>query len=128
MSQSHRPTIVIADDDGATRTLLRLILKNADYNVVAEALDGESALALCAQHKPDLICLDVMMPKLTGIAALKAIKAKFPDMAVLMVTSDAAMETVKTALQSGAAGYVVKPFKEGKVLDAVAHALHKPAA
>lgn len=126
--KSHRPTIVIADDDGATRTLLRLILKEADYNVVAEALDGESAVELCEHYKPDLVCLDVMMPKLTGIAALKAIKAKRPEIAALMVTSDAAMETVKSALQSGASGYVVKPFNVGKVLDAVARALHKPVA
>jgi two-component system chemotaxis response regulator CheY len=128
MPHTSRPTIVIADDDGATRTLLRLILKEADYNVVAEAIDGESAVAFCEQYKPDLVCLDVMMPKLTGLAALKAIKAKHPEIAALMVTSDTAMDTVKTALQSGAIGYVVKPFNEGKVLDAVARALHKPAA
>ena len=81
MPHTHRPTIIIADDDGATRTLLRLMLKNADYNVVAEALDGESAVELCEQFKPDLVCLDVMMPKLTGLAAQKAIKAKHPEIA-----------------------------------------------
>jgi len=128
MPPSRRTTVVIADDDGVTRTLLRLILKEADFDILGEALDGEAAVELCTQYKPDLVCLDVMMPKMDGIGALKAIKAKFPSMAVMMVTGDSATETVKEALQSGASGYVVKPFNVGRVLDAIARVLNKPAA
>jgi len=128
MPPPHRPTVIIADDDGVSRTLLRLILKEAGYDIVAEAVDGEAAIELCKQHKPDVLCLDVMMPKLDGIGALKAIKAERPSTAVLMITADSAATTVKEALQSGAAGYVVKPFNVGKVLDAVARVLNKPAA
>ncbi len=128
MTPPRRPTVIIADDDGVSRTLLRLILKEADYDIVAEAVDGEAAIELCKQHKPDVLCLDVMMPKLDGIGALKAIKAERPSTAVLMITADSAATTVKEALQSGAAGYVVKPFNVGKVLDAVARVLNKPAA
>ena len=128
MPLPHRPTIVIADDDGVSRTLLRLILKEADFDIVAEAIDGEAAVELCTQHRPVLVCLDVMMPKLDGIGALKAIKAACPSTAVLMITADSAATTVKEALQNGAAGYVVKPFNVGKVLDAITRVLNKPAA
>ncbi len=127
MTSSRRPTVVIADDDGVSRTLLRLIIKEADYDIVAEAMDGEAAVDLCMHHRPDLICLDVMMPKLDGIGALKAIKAACPSTSVLMITGDSAATTVKDALQNGASGYVVKPFNVGKVVDAIARALNKPA-
>jgi len=127
MPSSHRPTVVIADDDGVSRTLLRLIIKEADYDIVGEAMDGEAAVDLCMHHRPDLICLDVMMPKLDGIGALKAIKAACPATSVLMITGDSAATTVKDALQNGASGYVVKPFNVGKVVDAIARALNKPA-
>ncbi len=127
MATARRTTVVIADDDGVTRTLLRLILKEADYDILGEALDGEAAVELCAQYEPDLVCLDVMMPKMDGIGALKAIKAKYPSMTVLMVTADSATETVKEALQSGASGYVVKPFNVGRVLDTITRAMKKAA-
>ena len=126
MPPARRPTVLIADDDGVIRSLLRLILKEGDYDVVGEALDGESAVEMCAKQKPDLVCLDVMMPKLNGIDALKAIKAKSPGTVALMVTGDAATATVKDALQNGASGYVLKPFNVGKVLDTIERALKKP--
>src|SRR6185295_10841604 len=117
MQQARRPTVLIAEDDGVTRAILRQILKQGDYEVIGEASDGEAAVAMCADHLPDIVCLDVMMPKLDGIGALKAIMASNPQTIVLMITMDAAAATVNEALAHGACGYVLKPFNVGKILD-----------
>ena len=125
MARSRRPTIVIADDDGVARSILRLMLKEDDYDVVAEVLNGEDAVETCAKLQPDVVCLDVMMPKLNGIEALKAIREKSPHTVALMITGDAATATVKDALQNGASGYVLKPYNVGRVTDAIERALKK---
>ncbi len=125
MTPPRRPTVVIAEDDNVTREILRLILRDGGYDVIGEASNGEAAVGLCADLMPDIVCLDVMMPKLNGIDALKAIKAWDPDTVVLMITMDAAQETVSEALGNGASGYVLKPFNVGKILDTLARAWAK---
>lgn len=111
------PTALIVDDHELTRTLLRSILRSHDYQVVGEARNGVGALELAERLRPDIICMDVLMPEMGGLEALQTIKAMYPRIVVVMVTGTPSVDIVREAIQSGASGFIVKPFKVGKVLD-----------
>lgn len=117
----HR--VLLIDDNDVTRTLLRGILKNADYEIVGEAGNGELGLEMALRLRVEAICLDVHMPKSNGLAVLKQIKEQMPRTAVVMVTGHCDRETVQAAIANGADGYVVKPFNSARVLDAMKTAL-----
>jgi len=124
-----RKRLLIVDDSDLTRALLRGLLRNEEqYDVVAEATNGEMAVEMALRLKPDIVCLDVDMPKMGGLEALAKIRAALPQTIVLMVTAHTERETVQTAIAGGAAGYIVKPFNSGRVLAAIAAALAKNAA
>lgn len=119
----HR--VLLIDDNDMTRTLLRGILKNADYEIVGEASNGEQGLEMALRLRVDAICLDVQMPKSDGLAVLRQIKEQMPRTAVVMITGSSDRDTVQTAIAGGADGYVVKPFNSARVLDAMTAALAK---
>lgn len=119
--------VLLIDDNDMTRTLLRGILKNADYEIVGEAGNGEQGLDMALRLRVDAICLDVQMPKSDGLSVLKQIKEQIPRTAVVMVTGSSDRETVQAAIADGADGYVVKPFNSARVLDAMEAALAKAA-
>lgn len=114
--------LLIVDDSEITRALLRTLLRNEDYDVVGEAGDGQQAIDIAQRLKPDIVCLDVDMPKMGGLEALGELRRLLPQTAVLMVTAHAERETVQTAIANGAVGYIVKPFNAGRVLAAIAAA------
>jgi two-component system chemotaxis response regulator CheY len=114
-----QPRVVIADDSTTLRRLLRVILEGSGLQVLAEACDGRQAVDLVRQHRPDLLCLDVEMPVLDGIAALSRIRAIAPELPVMMITSHADRDTVQRAAQQGARGYIVKPYQPDKVAEAI---------
>lgn len=116
-------TLIIIDDNDTTRAMLRAILRAEGVEVVAEAKDGASGLALIRKLRPSLVCLDVMMPDVTGIEVLAQIKTEMPDTRVLMVTGSTDRDTVQAAISGGARGYLVKPFNGAKVIAAVETAL-----
>lgn len=117
MAKKKELTILIVDDNDVSRTMLRFILSSVPhYNVVGEAANGARGLAMVAQFRPDLICLDVMLPDSNGLELLKQIKEQWPQTVVLMVTGINDSETVMTAVQGGAAGYLVKPFNPATLL------------
>ncbi len=103
--------IVLADDSSTMRELLKAILEGMGAEVVAEATDGQQAIDMAAQHQPDIICLDVEMPTLSGIDALARIHADHPGIKAVMVTSRADRSTVMRAISLGACGYILKPYK-----------------
>jgi two-component system chemotaxis response regulator CheY len=109
--------ILVVDDNDVMRTLLRGILRGETFEVVGEARNGHAAVELTERLKPDIVCMDVMMPEMDGLEALQAIKAGEVDCAVVMITASATADTVRLAIESGAAGYIVKPFNSAKVLD-----------
>jgi two-component system chemotaxis response regulator CheY len=119
-------TVLVVDDNDTTRAMLRGILRQEGADVVGEAKDGPTALAACRKLKPKLVCLDVLMPNSNGLDVLKEIRGESPDIRVLMVTGSADRETVQTAIQAGASGYVVKPFNAARVVDAVLQAFQTP--
>lgn len=111
--------ILIVDDNDMTRAMLRALLRGEDYDVVGEAGNGEQAIEMAQRLKPDIVCLDIEMPKMGGLEALAQIRQILPPPAVLMVTANTERETVQTAIANGAAGYIVKPFNAGRVLAAI---------
>lgn len=115
-----RTTVLIVDDNDIMRSLLRGMLRGDDYEVVGEARNGNAAVELAGRTHPDIICMDVMMPEMDGLAALGAIKASHPQVDVVMITGNADAGTVQESIQNGAAGFIVKPFNAAKVLDTLA--------
>ncbi len=115
-------SVVIIDDNDTTRAMLRSILRAEGIEVLGEARDGESGLALVRRQPPLVVCLDVMMPNLGGLDVLPQIRTEFPDVRVLMVTGATDRDTVQAAIQGGACGYLVKPFNSAKVVAAIEQA------
>jgi two-component system, chemotaxis family, chemotaxis protein CheY len=123
-TRARQSRILIVEDNAVIRDLLRGILRNhADLVVVGEAASGEIAIDLAEKLHPDLICLDVLLPGLDGIAILRALRAMHPEMRVVLVTGQATNSTVSEALALGASGFVVKPFNAARLLSAVRSAL-----
>ncbi|TGD80704.1 response regulator [Hymenobacter wooponensis] len=115
--------ILIVDDSFYMRTMLKNMLTDAGYEVVGEAANGQQALELATQTKPDLITLDVILPDNTGLDVLKGIRQEQPDVKVVMCSAVGQEVIVNEALESGATAYIVKPFSEEKVLEIVGSAL-----
>lgn len=115
--------ILIVDDSFYMRTMLKNMLTDAGYEIVGEAPNGQIALELAKETKPDLITLDVILPDNTGLDVLKGIKTDQPDMKVVIVSAVGQEVIVNEALEYGALAYIVKPFSEEKVLEVVSQAL-----
>ena len=113
--------ILIAEDETIIRLDLRDLLERAGHEVVAEARDGEEAVALAREHAPDLAVMDVRMPKLDGIEAAKTILAERP-IPIVMLTAYGQEELVARAVEAGVFGYLVKPFREQDLMPAIATA------
>lgn len=111
----HRTRVLVVDDDTLMREVLKALLREEGFVVAGEAKDGVSALAQLERTQPDLVCLDVNMPGLSGLEVLKAIKSRKRDIRVVMITGDSSMGTVRDAVGFGAVGFIVKPFKAGRV-------------
>jgi two-component system chemotaxis response regulator CheY len=124
MSSREPPKVLIVDDNDVMRTLLRGILRNEEFLIVGEARTGVGAIEMAERLRPNLICLDVVMPEMDGIAALQEIKRKHPEIVIIMITGNASKENVQEALEYGAAGFVVKPFNAATVLETINRAWH----
>lgn len=112
-----RISIVIVDDNDMMRAILRSMLRGEEYEVIGEARNGLVAVNIAERLKPDIVCLDVIMPEKGGLDALCEIKAARPETEVVMITSSADPETVQESIQNGASGFIVKPFNAARVLD-----------
>lgn len=114
-------SVAIVDDNDIMRSLLRGLLRaEKEYEVVGEARNGEAAVELVKRLQPQIVCMDVMMPVMTGIDALREIHAEFPEIAVVMITGNASAENVQESIENGAAGFIVKPFNAAKVIKTLA--------
>jgi two-component system chemotaxis response regulator CheY len=115
-----RPTsALIVDDEAHVRVFLRLLLNELGIATTWQAAEGETALALAAEHRPELVLLDVNMPGLSGLETLARIKAAHPDLPVVMVSSENAMTTVREAARLGASGYVLKQTAKDEAREAL---------
>lgn len=109
---SKAQTSLIVDDMPNIRMVTKQMLLNLGYNSVLEASTGEDALILLSEHAVDLVLLDWLLPHMSGIACLRAIRSdpKTSHIRCVMITADRIEEHVREAIAAGAAGYVVKPF------------------
>jgi response regulator NasT len=114
--------VVIAEDEALIRLDLKEMLEEEGYVVVAEAADGEQAVELTQQHRPDLVVLDVKMPRLDGITAAERIAAARLA-PVVVLTAFSQRELVERAREAGAMAYLVKPFTKADLLPALEMAM-----
>jgi DNA-binding NarL/FixJ family response regulator len=116
--------VVIADDHAVVRHgLARLLSTFPGVELVGDAADGEVAVELCAERRPDVVLMDLEMPVVDGIEATRQIKEKHPEIAVVVLTSFSDRERILQALDAGAAGYLLKdvePDELAKAIDAAA--------
>lgn len=111
--------ILICDDAAFMRMMIKDILTKNGYNVVGEAENGVKAIEAYTEHTPDLVLMDITMPEMDGIDALKGIRSKDPNACVIMCSAMGQQAMVIEAIQSGAKDFIVKPFQAERVLEAV---------
>lgn len=111
--------ILVVDDAAFMRMMIKDILTKNGYNVVGEAENGIKACDKYAELKPDLVLMDITMPEMDGIAALKKIKAYDPGAMVIMCSAMGQQAMVIEAIQGGAKDFIVKPFQADRVIEAV---------
>jgi len=126
MKHSGKPIrVVLADDHAVVRKGIREFLEEAaDITVVAEASNGREALQAVSEHLPDVAVLDVQMPELSGIEATRRIKARHPEIRVLILTAYDDDPYIFALLQAGAGGYVLKTANADEIIRAV-RAVHR---
>jgi DNA-binding NarL/FixJ family response regulator len=117
--------VLIADDHDLVREGLRAVLAGEeDLRVVGEARDGQEALRMCRSLKPDLVLMDVRMPKSDGLEATRAIKEEMPKVSVVMVTMHENPDYLLEAIRAGAAGYILKDAEGERLVGAVRRTLN----
>ncbi|MFS8637423.1 MAG: response regulator [Gemmatimonadota bacterium] len=116
-------TVLICDDAIFMRSMIADILKQAGFEVVGEAETGAEAVARYRELKPDLVTMDIVMPDMGGIDAVRQIMAEDPNAKVLMCSAMGQQALVVEAIQAGARDFVVKPFQPSRVLEAVQRVL-----
>ena len=116
-------TVLVCDDAVFMRTMVSDILSQAGFTVVGEAENGKQAVEKYQQLKPDLVTMDIIMPEMGGIEAVKQITQMDAAARILMCSAMGQQALVQEALQAGARDFVVKPFQPSRVLEAVQRVL-----
>lgn len=106
---SERVRVLVVDDQALVREGLMTLLQTvADITPVAAAADGEEAVAMCARHRPDVVLMDLRMPRVDGVEATRRIRAAQPETEIVVLTTHADEASILDALQAGARGYLTK--------------------
>ena len=111
--------VLIVDDAAFMRMMIKDILTKNGYEVVGEAENGDVAVKLYEELKPDVVTMDITMPEKDGISALKEIKVKDPAAKVIMCSAMGQQAMVMESIQAGAKDFIVKPFQKDRVLQAL---------
>jgi two-component system chemotaxis response regulator CheY len=117
--------VLIADDASFMRQMIREIIEPEGFEVVGESTDGMEAVDHYKELHPDLVTMDIVMPKKSGIDAVKDILAQHPDARIVMCSALGQETLVMEALQAGAKDFIVKPFKPDNVLATLSKVLEK---
>ena len=123
MTQSNPIKVLLVDDHMVVRSGLSTVLAvYDDMQLVGEARDGEEALRLCERLQPDVVLMDLLMPKMDGVAATRVIKERWPQIQVIALTSFKEKEYVEGALKAGASGYLLKNVSAEELVNAIRRA------
>jgi two-component system chemotaxis response regulator CheY len=115
--------ILVVDDAAFMRMMIKNIILELGHEVVGEAGNGQQALALYQELQPDLVTMDITMPDMDGIAAVKEIRAVDPNAKIIMVSAMGQQALVLEAIQNGAKDFIVKPFEKERIRDAIQRVL-----
>ncbi len=115
--------VLIVDDAAFMRMMIKDILVKNGFEVVGEASNGLEAIEAYKELKPDLVTMDITMPEMDGVAALKEIKKLDPNSKIVMCSAMGQQAMVIDAIQSGAKDFIVKPFQNDRVLEAIRKAV-----
>ena len=120
MTKPSQIRLLVVDDHLVVRMgVVALLKRRKDFEVVAEAEDGAQAVECYRQHRPDVCLMDIRMPKLTGVQALAAIRAEFPEARVIMLTTYDGDSDIHGALAAGASGYILKDVEGDELVLAI---------
>jgi two-component system, response regulator PdtaR len=122
MAEGDRSRVVVAEDEAIIRLDLKEMLEEEGFAVVGEAADGDAAVRLAEEQRPDLVIMDIKMPGLDGLQAAERI-TEHNLAAVLILTAFSQRQLVQRAADAGAMGYVVKPFQKSDLMPAIEIAL-----
>jgi len=123
MGPDEKIKVMIVDDHKVVRSgLSAFLLAYDDLELVAEADNGEKAMAMCHQHQPDVILMDLVMPKMNGAQTTEAILKNCPEMKIIALTSFKDQELVESVLQAGAIGYLLKNVDADELANAIRQA------
>jgi AmiR/NasT family two-component response regulator len=123
---SPRPRLVVAEDQALIRLDLERLLEDAGFDVCGSACDGQKAVELALELRPDVVVLDVKMPRIDGVEAARRILAE-GFVPIVMLTAYGYGELISRAVDAGVVGFVVKPFEESALIEALHEALeHAP--
>ncbi len=111
--------VLIVDDAAFMRMMIKDILEKNGYDVVAEANNGIKAVEMYKREKPDVVTMDITMPDMDGIEAVKAIREFDPAAKIIMCSAMGQQSMVMDAIRAGAKDFVVKPFQPDRVLEAI---------
>lgn len=111
--------VLIVDDAAFMRMMIKDILEKNGFEIVGEASNGIKAVELYKSEKPDVVTMDITMPDMDGIEAVKAIKAFDPAAKVIMCSAMGQQSMVMDAIRAGAKDFIVKPFQADRVLEAI---------
>lgn len=112
-------TALVCDDTMFMRTVITEVLTNAGFDVVAEAETGEQSIEMYKKHNPDLVTMDIIMPDIGGIDAVKAIIKHDPAARIIMCSAMNQRALVEESIKAGAKGYIVKPFDPPRLLEEI---------
>ncbi len=116
-------TIMIVDDAVFLRHVLKGIISGSGHTVIAEASNGREAIHMYHIHKPDIITMDITMPDMDGIEAVKEIRLHDPKARIIMCSAMGQHKMILQAIAAGASDFIVKPFQDDRVLQSIANVL-----
>jgi len=119
-------TILLVDDISFIKRVEKKVLEEHGHSIIGDASDGEQAIALYEQTNPDIVLMDITMPKLSGIQALEAILAKHANAKIIMCSAMAHRHILYKAVKAGAKDYLIKPYTMEHLLDAISKVLNHP--
>ncbi len=114
---NDKKTVMIVDDSPYIVFELETILEEMGFDIIARAETGEDAVQMAKDFKPDIITLDIILPGISGIDALKQIIAEFPQTKIVMISAAGSREILFECLRSGAVDFIDKPFVKQKIFD-----------